>query len=59
MRLWTPSRPGGVYVFSSQFLEELFAGPGRFRFIMQPVLAILLGVRGGLADARAGNPTYL
>lgn len=53
---------GRVYLFSSQFLEELpqrFSGPGRFRFILQPALAILLGVRGGLADARAGNPPYL
>jgi hypothetical protein len=53
---------GRVYLFSSQFLEELpqrFTGAGRLRFILQPVLAILLGVRGGLADARAGNPPYL
>jgi hypothetical protein len=53
---------GRVYLFSSQFVEELpqrFTGPGRFRFVLQPVLAILLGVRGGLADARAGNPPYL
>jgi hypothetical protein len=53
---------GRVYVFSWQFLEELpqrFTGPGRIRFILQPVLAILLGIRGGLADAKAGNPPYL
>jgi hypothetical protein len=53
---------GRVYLFSSQFLEELpqrFTGPGRMRFILQPLLAILLGLRGGLADARAGNPPYL
>jgi hypothetical protein len=53
---------GRVYLFSSQFLEELprrFTGPGRFRFILQPTLAMLLGVRGGLADAKAGNPPYL
>jgi len=53
---------GRVYLFSSQFLEELpqrFTGPGRLRFILQPTLAILLGVRGGLADAKAGNPPYL
>ncbi|MCJ7440138.1 MAG: hypothetical protein MUO25_00965 [Thermoanaerobaculaceae bacterium] len=53
---------GRVYLFSRQFLEELprwFTGPGRFRFILQPVFAILLGVRGGLADAKAGNPPYL
>ena len=37
---------GRVYIFSMQFLEELprrFAGPGHFRFIMQPVVAILIG----------------
>jgi hypothetical protein len=53
---------GRVYLFSRQFLEELpqrFTGPGRMRFILQPMLAILLGVRGGLADVRAGNPPYL
>jgi hypothetical protein len=53
---------GRVYLFSRQFLEELpqrFTGPGRFRFILQPTLALLLGVRGGLADARGGNPPYL
>jgi hypothetical protein len=53
---------GRVYLFSSQFLEELpqrFTGPGRLRFILQPMFAILLGVRGGLADARAGNPPFL
>lgn len=53
---------GRVYLFSRQFLEELprrFTGPGRLRFILQPMLAILLGVRGGLADAKAGTPPYL
>ena len=53
---------GRVYVFSRQFLEELpqrFTGPGRFRFILQPMIAIVLGIRGGLADAKAGNPPYL
>jgi len=53
---------GRVYLFSRQFLEELpqrFTGPGRLRFIFQPAVAILLGVRGGLADARAGNPPFL
>ena len=53
---------GRVYVFSRQFLEELpqrFTGPGRLRFILQPAIAILLGLRGGLADARTGNPPFL
>ena len=53
---------GRVYLFSKEFGEELprrFSGTGRFRFLLQPALAILLGVRGGLADARAGNPPYV
>jgi len=53
---------GRVYLFSSQFLEELprrFSGPGRFRFLLQPALAIFLGARSGMADARAGNPPYV
>jgi hypothetical protein len=53
---------GRVYLFSRQFLDELprrFTGPGRLRFILQPAIATVLGVRGGLADARAGNPPYL
>jgi hypothetical protein len=53
---------GRLYLFSRQFIEELpqrFTGPGRFRFILQPSLAILIGLRGGLADARAGRPAYL
>ncbi len=53
---------GRVYLFSRQFLEELpqrFTGPGRLRFILQPIIAILLGVRGGLADAKTGKPPYL
>jgi hypothetical protein len=53
---------GRVYLFSRQFLEELpqrFTGPGHFRFILQPMVAILLGILGGVADAKAGNPPYL
>ena len=52
---------GRVYLFSAQFLEDLpqrLSGSGRLRFILQPLLAILLGVRGGLADAKAGNPLF-
>ena len=51
---------GRVYLFSREFLKELpqrFTGPGRFRFILQPMFAILQGVRGGLADARGGKPS--
>jgi len=53
---------GNFYVFSQEFFEDIpkrFTGPGRFRFVFQPVMAILLGIRDGLGDRRAGRPPYL
>jgi hypothetical protein len=53
---------GGFYVFSREFLEDIpkrLSGPGRFRFVLQPLVSIVLGIRSGLADARAGRPPYL
>jgi hypothetical protein len=53
---------GGFYVFSIAFLEDIprrLTGPGRFRFILQPSIAIALGIWGGVADARMGRPPYL
>lgn len=53
---------GGIYLFSRDFLEDIpkrLAGPGRFRFILQPMMAVILGILSGLADARAGRPPYL
>jgi hypothetical protein len=53
---------GGLYLFSQSFLEDIpkrLTGPGRFRFVLQPLFAIILGVLNGLADARAGRPPYL
>jgi len=53
---------GGFYLFSWAFFEDIpkrLTGPGRFRFILQPVTATVLGIRSGLVDARAGRPPYL
>jgi len=53
---------GGFYLFSRAFLEDIpkrLAGPGRFRFILQPLIATVLGIRNGRADARAGRAPYL
>jgi hypothetical protein len=53
---------GGIYLFSRAFLDDLpkrLTGPGRFRFVLQPSIATLLGIRSGVADARAGRPPYL
>jgi len=52
----------GFYLFSRAFLEDIpkrLTGPGRFRFVLQPLIATVLGIRSGLADARAGRPPYL
>jgi hypothetical protein len=52
---------GGIYLFSRAFLEDIprrFYGPGRFRFVLQPLAACILGILNGLADARAGAPPY-
>jgi hypothetical protein len=53
---------GGLYLFSQVFLDDLpkrLTGPGRFRFVIQPLIATVLGIRSGMADARAGRPPYL
>jgi len=53
---------GRIYLFSWEFLADLparFTGPGRMRFVLQPAVAIALGLRGGLVDARAGRPPYV
>jgi hypothetical protein len=34
-------------------------GPMSFRFILQPAIAIILGIRDGLMDARAGLPPFI
>ncbi|MGE5181792.1 MAG: hypothetical protein ACM31C_07005 [Acidobacteriota bacterium] len=46
----------------SRFLGDLLArpsGPFAFRFVLQPLMAMLLALRDGTKDARAGRPPYL
>jgi hypothetical protein len=53
---------GNLYLFTEHFFEDMVArlsGPGRLRFIVQPMVAILLGERDGAKDARAGSPAFL
>jgi hypothetical protein len=52
---------GGFYLFSQEFLLDLpkrLTGSGRFRFVLQPAMALALGVVAGRADARAGRAPY-
>jgi hypothetical protein len=51
-----------IYLFSHSFIKDIsrrLGGPGRFRFILQPLVAVILGTFNGLADARAGVPPYI
>jgi hypothetical protein len=53
---------GDPYLFTRQFFEDMLArlsGPGRLRFILQPTVAVLLGMRDGVRDARTGSPPFL
>jgi hypothetical protein len=50
------------YILTAHFWADLgfrFHGPGGFRFIVQPIGAIILGIRDGKLDAAAGTPPYL
>jgi hypothetical protein len=53
---------GDLYLFSQGFFGDILArlsGPGRLRFILQPAVAIALGIRHGMGDARAHRPPFL
>jgi hypothetical protein len=55
-------KSGELYIFSRRFTDDMIArfhGPGRMRFILQPTVAIIIGARDGVKDARAGNPPFL
>ena len=43
----------------SHNLNARLDGPLHFRFIMQPLMSIVLAVRDGLRDARKGDQAYL
>jgi hypothetical protein len=60
--VWEFIQTGEFYLLSHRFLPEIvarFHGPGRLRFMLQPTVATILGIRDGAKDARAGNPAYL
>jgi len=60
--LYRVYKTGDFYLFTNTFFGDMFArlhGPGRFRFILQPTVAILLGIRDGRKDARAGAVPFL
>lgn len=42
----------------SEIWGSLLQGPGELRFFIQPVLALLLGIRDGRRDEKMGVPPY-
>lgn len=53
---------GDPYLFTERFFNDILtrlSGPGRLRFIVQPTVAIMLGVRSGIGDARTEAPPFL
>ena len=40
-------------------LEAMLGGPGGLRFVVQPIIAIALGIRDGRRDADVGRPPYV
>jgi hypothetical protein len=60
--VWECVRAGELYVLSHRFVDGMVArlhGPGRMRFILQPTIAIILRVRDGVRDGRAGSAPFL
>jgi len=60
--IWEFVRTGELYLLTHRFVDDMVArlhGPGRMRFILQPTMAIILGVRDGVKDARAGSRPFL
>jgi len=48
--------------FLTNVLDKIVArltGEMSFRFILQPVIAVILGIRDGLMDAKAGTPPFI
>lgn len=53
---------GTLYLFTDQFWDDLilrFQGAGRFRFLLQPGTAVILGLLNGKQDAARGRHGYL
>jgi hypothetical protein len=53
---------GDPYLFTERFFQDMLArltGPGKLRFILQPIVAITIGVLQGKKDVQANLPSFL
>jgi len=44
---------------TDELIARIVSGPLRFRLIIQPAVAVFLGICDGLRDAKAGRPPFL
>jgi hypothetical protein len=60
--IWRLVETRDPYLFTAQFFADIYArlcGPGRIRFVLQPTMALLIGIRDGIRDSRVQNPPFL
>jgi len=53
---------GSPYLLTREFFDDIlarFSGAGRLRFIVQPTVALVIGVRDGIKDAREGHLPFV
>lgn len=51
-----------MYLLSADFFADLAArlhGPMSMRFLLQPLVAIALGIKDGIKDAKSGTPPFI
>jgi len=56
------AQTGDLYLFTKDFFQDMFArltGPGKLRFLIQPTVAVILGIRQGIKDAHANRLPFL
>ena|SRR5882672_10973390 len=44
---------------TDELIARVVSGPLQFRLIMQPTVAVCLGIRDGMKDAKAGSPPFI
>jgi len=48
-----------LFVRLQEAVTSRLQGPLKFRFILQPLMAVIFAVRAGMADGRNGRPPFL
>ena len=43
----------------TEFIARFLYGPMQFRFFVQPLIALALGVRDGVSDSRSDSPPFI